>query len=560
MIVLVGMSYLIKECVEMVSEIFGGDKKENIYHVESLDPQAARMSIERLRMETKTKPTKAATRTYLWVLAESPEPVRADLIARTLASSFGDLSGDNELYGRAVRGKVKAEVLQVVETKQAPRIKITYNLMSTAETAKIVQLPGRELQDKYSEIDRNEVKEIEIESGLTKGGMYLGEATFKGVRTKIYQPADDWDELCAPHIVIAGMGQGKTKGYAANWLVEAVRNGFGGLAIDPAKGEIGDEVEAALTPDKVLRINLAQTVFSLDWCEVLRSPRAKNRLANTIIGFFDSGGDDTGGQTARFIRAAVMGMQTGKLAEILRIFEDEKYRKKIIAEMNEGIHKSTLKQFQAEGEGRQRQILSPIYNRMDIILGDEFLEECLNSDNALDMVDILSQRKAVIFDVPKRDLGAEGVDLLVNLLTTKIDLAMTLREEEKQFPFFVIVDEPHQYNRSHVIWKKAVVESRKWRVGYIWLFHEWMQMDRELRRIIRGALPHYHFYPTSKDIWKDVLEEIAPHDLEGALRLKRYHAINVIRAGGQVVTPFIASMAAPPSMRRVTTAAENTLE
>jgi hypothetical protein len=81
-----------------------------------------------------------------------------------------------------------------------------------------------------------------------------------------------------------------------------------------------------------------------------------------------------------------------------------------------------------------------------------------------------------------------------------------------------------------------------------------------LRRIIRGALPHYHFYPTSKDIWKDVLEEIAPHDLEGALRLKRYHAINVIRAGGQVVTPFIASMAAPPSMRRVTTAAENTLE
>jgi hypothetical protein len=48
--------------------------------------------------------------------------------------------------------------------------------------------------------------------------------------------------LCLPRVVIGGMGSGKTKGYAANFMVEAVRNGFGALAIDPAKGEIYQEV------------------------------------------------------------------------------------------------------------------------------------------------------------------------------------------------------------------------------------------------------------------------------------------------------------------------------
>jgi hypothetical protein len=46
----------------------------------------------------------------------------------------------------------------------------------------------------------------------------------------------------------------------------------------------------------------------------------------------------------RFIRAAVMAMQTGKLSEIIRIFEDDEYRK-LVKLMPESLHKVTLESF-----------------------------------------------------------------------------------------------------------------------------------------------------------------------------------------------------------------------
>jgi hypothetical protein len=169
-------------------------------------------------------------------------------------------------------------------------------------------------------------------------------------------------------VVIGGMGSGKTKGYAANFVVEAVRNGFGVLAIDPAKGEIYNEVSTALSSDQVIKIQLGEKPFSLDWREVERSPKAKNRLANTILGFFNAANEEAGAQTSRYIRAAVMAMKTGKLSEIVRIFEDKEYRDTLISLMPDGMHKITLESFSNESERRQSQILSPIYNRLDIIL------------------------------------------------------------------------------------------------------------------------------------------------------------------------------------------------
>src|SRR5690606_29996007 len=120
-----------------------------------------------------------------------------------------------------------------------------------------------------------------------------------------------------------------------------------------------------------------------------------------------------------------------------KIFEDEGYRKEIIDNMQDGIHKMTLEDYSSMSDGKKAQVLSPILNRLDTILGDQYLSECMESDESLDMVELMSQRKAFIIDVPKSELGPEAVDVIVNLLSTKIDLAMTLRKEENQFPFFV---------------------------------------------------------------------------------------------------------------------------
>jgi hypothetical protein len=467
---------------------------------------------------------------------------RATALMRMVTMSFRELDGENQLIPHTNKRTWK----KMKERKIGNLLNKDY--YSIAEISRLHLLPTGDLQEKYN-IPHIDNLELDVPKILTKGGLYLGDTTIKKKQVKVYQATDNHDILCLPRVVIGGMGSGKTKGYAANFVVEAVRNGFGALAIDPAKGEIYNEVSIALEPKQIIKIQLGEIPFSLDWREVERSPKAKNRLANTILEFFQTSNEEAGLQTTRYIRAAVMAMQTGKLSEIVRIFEDEEYRLKLVELMPDSIHKVTLTSFGEESDRRKMQILSPIYNRLDIILGDEYLSECMECDTGIDLVEIMEQKKAVIINVPKKELGPDIVNLIVNLISSKLDLAMTLRSEDKQHPFFVVLDEPHQFLKSAKIWKSAAVESRKWRLGYVWLFHSWEQIiPKDLAEIIKAAGPHYTIYNSSKKTFKDLAEEIAPYTIEDGLKLKLHHAINVLRAGNEIQKPFICEMAPPPSL------------
>ena len=555
----IGLTEIIREVITGLSDLISDGNSQNIYAKKPSDPEGQKYTIENLSNSTKEKRNKSSMRTYLWIIAESEESARANTIARTIASSFHDISLDNELAPCQLKGKKANEVLRIINTHKPPRVKLNFNIMSSAEISKIVQIPGRELQEKYPEIERVELAEVEVNNKFLdeSKGIELGDATFKGQTIKVYQPVNDPDEACLPNVGIGGMGQGKTKGLCANWLIGAYLKGYGGLAIDPNKREIGDQIEFAVKAGIVkredfIRIDLGQQAFSLDWCETLHDSSTKARLAGTAIDFFGVS-DDTTGQTERFLRASIIGMTTGKVSEIIKIFNDKSYLKQVIDGMDEGLNKATLKEFEGMSDGMKGKILSPIYNRLNRILSDPHLANCVNSNNSLDMVQLMSQKKIVVFDVPSDDLDKSAIDVIINLLCSKIDIAMRLRKKiygaEAEFPFYIMLDEPHQFLRSASIWEAAAVESRKWKIGYFWTFHYWEQIPNNLQKAIRNALPHYHLYPTSKLTWISLKEEVYPFVLEDCLKLKRWHAINIIRSGGENAVPFICKMQLPPEKR-----------
>lgn len=543
----------------LLSDLFAS-MPGNVYAKQPSDPEAARFTIEHLSESTKKKQNQPGVRAYVWTIVQSEDASRAELIGRTLASSFSDLAGDNELEAREVTSKKRVNVImRTYETKLAPNAPLRHNKMSTAEASKFVQLPGLELQEQFAEIERIDTKQVEVADVnlLKDDGIHLGEITYKGVTQAVYHPVHDADELCLPHVGIGGMGQGKTKGLLVNYLREAARLGFGGLAIDPAKGEIGDQLEhavemGALPADKFVRYNLGVTPFALDFCEAMYDNRARARLANIVVHFFGVA-EETTGQTERFLRAAVLGMQTGRLSEIMRIFENEAYLDETIKRLQDAddeFNLATLNEYKSYSVAMRRKVLSPIYNRLNDILGDPFLAACMKSENSLDFVQILSQRKAFVFDVLASDLDKVAIDVIVSLLSLKIDLAMRMRKKitGDEHPFFVLIDEPHQFAKSTKIWEDAVVESRKWRVCYFWTFHYWEQIPQKLQKAIRNALPHYHLYPTTSQTFESLKNEIYPFTVQDALKVKRWHAINIIRTGGENAVPFVASMAPPPTI------------
>jgi hypothetical protein len=533
-------AYTSLEIANIVTELITGKEMDKIDL--NNGERAAILKDGKLSSATlnKTKADAYVVEIRIGIVAEKE---RAIALMRMVTMAFRELDGENYLVPNIT--KTEKTWKKMSERKTSSFVNKDY--LSIPEISRLHLLPTGELQEKYK-IPNIDNLEIEVSKLLTSGGLYLGDVEVKKNVVKVYQSTKNHDVLCLPRVVIGGMGSGKTRGYAANFMVEAVRNGFGAIAIDPAKGEIYEEVSSVLLPDQMVHIPLGKIPFSLDWREVSRSPKAKNRLANTILGFFQTSNEEAGVQTTRYIRASVMAMRTGKLSEIIRIFEDEAYRSELVKLMPEGLHKSTLEAFGKESEKRQAQILSPIYNRLDIILGDEYLSECMECNKGIDLVEIMEQKKAVIINVPKSDLGPEVVDLIVNLLTSKLDLAMTLRSENKQHPFFAVFDEPHQFLKSAKTWKSAAVESRKWRLGYVWLFHSWEQIPKDLAEIIKAAGPHYTIYNSSKKTFKDLAEEIAPYTIEDGLKLKRHHAINILRAGNEIQKPFICRMAPPPCL------------
>ncbi|PEJ57369.1 hypothetical protein CN692_13225 [Bacillus sp. AFS002410] len=494
-----------------------------------------------LRAETQQKAKYGGYNVRINICIECEEKRNA-ILMRAIETAFNVFDGDNKL----LPSKRNIKYFESMKKRKIGLLQSNY--MSSLEVSRLMYLPGSTLQEKYG-LERITMSETVIPAAVTKGGMLLGSNTYKGTETNIYMPVKNHDELCLPYCAIGGMGQGKTNGYGANKLVEAVRNGFGALIIDPAKKEVTEQITKVLKPEEYEIINIKELKPSFDWCEAKYSEDSKTIIQDTVLSFFEDTLEDTV-QTERYLRAFVIAMRTTKMSELFKIMEDKKYLKDAIKRMPEGLHKITLEQYENEKDGMRMKIVRPIYNRLDMIMGDPFLNECFQGENELDFVKILCQKKAFVIDVSKMDgLTPKQINIIGNLLMTKINLAMQMRKKEDQLPFFVIIDEPHQFNRSATLWKSMAVESRKWRVSFTWLFHYWEQIHKDARLAIKNALPHYHLYPTSKETWKAFLEEVAPFNLEECMKLKRFHAINILRTGGENTVPFVANMALPPVER-----------
>lgn len=478
-----------------------------------------------LTQATIQKMTLPVFATSIKISVTSQDPMKSRVLLKSVANSFNEMAGDNEFV-------VKENSLLPVRS-----------VLSSQELSRLVCLPDFSLQLEYPQIEAITHRQSRLPAIISTEGILIGHATRQGKDNPVYLPTKNLDELCLPHCSIGGMGSGKST-MISNLAVEAYRNGFGAIVIDPEKGEVGDEIEKVIP---VTRFRFGQKPYSIDWREALHSPRSKNRLANEIVSFVDAQSDEAGAQTVRFLRAAAKAVPSGSLDDIVRVLTDEAFRQSLLPNMGE-TERITFEQFQSLSDARRNQIAMPILNRLDIIQGDDYLNECMNTKAGIDFVSLLSKPRVIVVDVPKGLLGREATDILGSLIATKIDLAMTLRKD--MTPCFVCIDEPAELVRSARVWRSAAVESRKWRMSFCWFFHTFEQMPKELVTIIQAAGPHYHLFRTSKATYKSLEEEIKPFEVEEAMQTPLYHAINIVRAGGTTVPPFLAKMLAPPSARK----------
>jgi hypothetical protein len=524
----------------LIAEVITGEETEP-EPVESRDLQTADRP---LSPETVQKPKYSAFDVSIRLCVQAPTEARQRAVLRALATSYRDLDADNALVPHSVRD-VRRMWAQVVARKP-PLVKVNPDYLSIPEAARLLQLPTGPLQEQYH-LCATEHRESDLPSAVTGDGLRMGTHSYRGRDEPVYIPVDNWDELCLPRVVIGGMGTGKTKGFGGNFGAQALRRGWSVVTIDAAKDELGDVVQTGADPRKVIHLRFGEKPYHLDWCEATKGPNPGNAMAREVLEFLSLHAADAGIETARYLRLAAktIGATGGSLSDLYALFGDEKKRHRVTASLREDLREQ-WDAFDALSAGMRGKVLEPVYNRLDLLLGDDYLRDCMDGGEILDFTHWLSGGYHVRIHLPVRTLGRDAVNLLADILTAKIELAMFARPESEQAPVFVIADEPHQYPSCAPRWERMAVESRKWRLGLVWMFHSFEQIPTTLARRIKDAGCHYHLYTSSKRTYQELREEMTPWTVEEALRTPTHSAIHVMRAGGRTVTPFMARMDAPP--------------
>ena len=544
-----GVATIVLNVQALINELLTGDQTEP-------EPARARVDarLQALSPATRHKIHSPAMDVTIRLWVASREEGRRETLWRALVNALRALDGDNRWLVKLPHSPKRW--WKRVINRQPPRGKLAPDYCGIEELATLLVLPSPALQQEYH-VQRQPLREEPFQQTAPAKGIPLGVQHFRGAESPVVMPLDDVDEACLPHVVIGRMGTGKTMGFGGNWGAHAVAQGYSVIAVDVEKDQLGDEIAygakaLGVPEEKIIRLRFGQHPIRLDWPEAQGAPRSANRVANEILNFFNLHDAGAGIETARYIRLAAktIALTGGSLADMLRLYQDEDFRRNTVAKISRSDLLAGWRTFEALSGGMKGKVLDPVFNRFEMLLGDDYLLECMGApaDSRINFLDWMTGGYAVLIHLPQQDLSHEAVDILADLLMSKVEIAMRTRPEADQQPCYLIMDEPHQFVSAAARWERMVVETRKWRLGLVWLFHDWHQLPQGLQRAIKSAGPHYHLYTSSKATYRDLAEEIEPFTLEDALQTPRYWAINSIQTGGRTLPPFLAEMAAPPSV------------
>lgn len=552
----------------MVTSMGGEDNKTIL----PLDPERESLAVRGLSTATTSKVHSPVLKSCIRIASESPSHERAALTMRAIAGAYKDITGDNELVRRNRNPKkVVKEILEHRFPLGGGTIKV-----STAEAGKLMQLPTGGLQEEYPQIESIGQKEVTLPEELFNNGIPIGEVTKGGITRTAHIPVHDHNILCLPHISLGAMGTGKTTQDAIVAL-GFLQNSFSAVAIDVADGKLIDTIRDGLPEgfpeDHILDFDFGNLEYPipLNWSEITKgllsgsvrgidARKAANRLSAQLVSFVQQLGHDSTPRMESYLTAAgkaVLGKPGNGILEVILTLTNNQYREKILSA---GVinHQAadTLKALHKAGEGMQQQIIGSILNRLNLLLGNEAMANCLlqRGNLAIDFRRWLDGDKNgpyfIGLRVPKDELLDTATDRLVTFLIAKVWLSVLSRydqSEEARRPAVMVMDEPHQFMSSKELWGDMVREARKWRLKLYWSAHNFRDF-KALGKTMKDAGCQYSVFRTSKETYNDLTEELLPFTLEDLIRIPdRFYAVNKMILPGSPNTPaFLAKMMKPP--------------
>jgi hypothetical protein len=186
---------------------------------------------------------------------------------------------------------------------------------------------------------------------------------------------------------------------------------------------------------------------------------------------------------------ALLERDGSSLPDILALYNDDDYRKKIVRGIrNEVVKRFWEDEFENYPTRLRAEACAPIQNKLGAMLSDPTLRRILVEPTIdLHFRQLMDEGTILIVNVSKGRLGEESALVLGSLIVSTIGLAAFSRAEaeaDARRPFFLYLDEFHNF--TTLMLANMMSELRKYGVGLV-LSHQYMhQLEPDIRHAVLG--------------------------------------------------------------------------
>ena len=489
--------------------------------------------------------------TQILVLSESKDKLRKRNNCKSLAQSFDAISEDNSLIHKTHNKRFNPLQFAINGAE--------INKFSSAECSNFIALPGRELLEKYSFIDKVQTQEIQVPDDLQYGVMCLGENTCKGHKQTAYL-STDFDYRMLSLVLIGPNRAGKSK-FLANISKNAIDEGECVIIPDYIGScQLSSEIAGCIQKEKVLEIHCDNwdNLQGLGYNEVphsnnpfiqYKNAKEQTALLMTLIDSINSDDANFTARMGRYFEAASLAvfLTGGSIKDVFSVLMNHRVREEFIDKipraqmenMREYIdYLDELNQIEkGKVAGTRAHLITGAIDRLQKLKVNAYLEMMLKkgSKDNIDLVKEMQKNQLIVLKMPQRMFLTDNEkDVYVTYWLTKIWLALQIREEqvkdrEKMVKVNLMIDELYQVNSAEKFLTKKLSQLPKFNLKPILSCH-YLNQIKIIREELRSANASYMLISGGdKKNFEELKSELYPFTEEDLLSLQRYHSLNLIK-------------------------------
>ncbi|MEC1697775.1 ATP-binding protein [Schinkia azotoformans] len=578
------------------------DKKETRIIIENKNSLENEIGKHRISQRTHEKRNQTVWKSRIRVAAYTKNKLRNDLFINTISNATGEISEDNELQPVKIRFNRRKEIINELNTLQLSKRTLAdydVNKISSDEMSKLAfQMPTAELQRKYDmELNVNKKVETDIPSvfvhkdenehvkidgikvsvgsnnikvngqkmkviKISPKGLLIGHSEIKGKYIPIALPITNPDHFYRGYLFQGGMGMGKDTALQ-NFIVEGnLKHGISFIIPDVICEEgrrgLANGVRDSLPQQNVIDLDYSNEEYipPLDLSEIITKlgKRGANRFAKEMVDFLNL---EALTRSKRYVRTAGKA-SAGSLFLMKQLFHDEEFRAYRIEELKKEGKVNLANELEQWGDNSELGSKADgVIDRLDDLFGDETLEQIFSQPPHPDInfEKWMKEGKVIIIRLPKKILGELAIKTLLHWISIKVYMTRLLmsQDDKDKHGAFLVFNEPHQFMTDGLekFMKYIALEGRKERLGSLFAFHHiGLLPDKLAKDLQAGGVNQFLFANDYEDTFKRVEKQLEPtFTVDSAMSIPEFHAICLLRFGGQKHHAFLVKMIDPPRER-----------